>query len=226
MAPPAQVTISITTTSQPIPYNPLPEPKWPTITIDGVDVPPPAVQPTTSPSGFQIVVLNSAGDLSLMSNIVANSILPIWPDGNGGWIGTYRYMYDNLANALLGAGDPQQQIVLAASFGMDLAMMPTPVAVEQLMLVGAGPQFQQWVNADMPSESGEWTEFCVNYALIGGSGYGYGQATEQYAFQGDDDPVQTTITATLQNNPPPPTMPSDPPPEAAPPVDAEPPESY
>jgi hypothetical protein len=229
MAPPAQVTISIATISQPIPNAPLPDAKWPTITIDGVEVPPPTKQPTPYPSGFQIVVLNSAGDLSQMTNIVANAILPIWPDGNNGWIGTYRFMYDDLANTILGAGDPQQQIVLAASFGMDLAMIPTPVAAEQLMAVGAGPQLQQWLNADTPSEGGEWTEYCTNYAMIGNSGSGYGQATEQFDFGGDNVQVETTISVTLQNNQPPPTEPPPPPvpdPQPEPPVQAEPPASY
>jgi hypothetical protein len=207
MARPTEVTVSISTSSQEIPSTtPLPEASFPQITLNGVEIPQPSFVPRDLPSGFQIVVMNSAGDFSDPANIIANDYEPVWPDNLNGWDDTYRFMYENLVNGILGAGDPQQQLVFVASYGLDLGMFPTAVTVETLLNLGAGPQLQQWINTSSPSESGDWVDYPVDYAMIGGSAYGYGQATEKFDYAGGEgNPVKTSISVTLTNNPEPPT---------------------
>jgi hypothetical protein len=205
MARPTEVTISIETSSQEIPLNPFPPPQFPSISLNGTAIPSPSYVPP-APSGFQVVVMNSAGDLSDPANIVANSYEPIPSGSVGGWYDTYQFMYDGLARDIFAAGDPQQQLVFVASYGLDVAMLPTPAVAELLLNLGAGPQFQKWLSTDVPSEGGDWTEYPADYVLIGGSGYGYGQGTEQFDYTGvDEQSVTTHVSVTIQNNPEPPT---------------------
>jgi hypothetical protein len=204
MARPDQVTVAISTSSQVSPQNPLPNPVFPLIELNGATIPPPSFQPNSSPSGIQVVVMNAGGDLSDPANIISNKYNLVWPDVNIGWFDTYRYMFDNVANQVMGAGDPQQQLVFVASYGMDLGMFPTPDAVELLLGLGAGPQLQQWINSDSPSEGGDWVSYPVDYVMVGSSGLGYAQATEEFDYA-DGNAVKTSISVTLQNNPEPPT---------------------
>jgi hypothetical protein len=205
MARPAQVTVSISTSSQEIPEGQLPDAQLPTITLNDVAIPQPSI-PNNFPTGFQVVVMNASGDLSDPANIITNEALIVWADEEGGWDDTYRFMFDNAANQLLGSGDPQQQVVFVSSFGFDLGMFPNPSIAELLLGLGAGPQLQKWITTSTPSESGGWVDYPVDYVLIGSSGLGYGQGTEQFDYAGgEENPVQTTISVTLQNNPEPPT---------------------
>jgi hypothetical protein len=202
MARPAQVTVAISTSSQ---VGPLSQsPQFPQIELNGVAIPPPSFAPNSSQSGVQVVVMNSGGDLSDPANIISNQYNPVWPGSGNGWFDTYRYMWDNVANQVLGSGDPQQQLVFVATYGMDLGMFPTPDVVELLLSLGAGPQLQQWINTDMPSEGGDWVNYPVDYAMVGSSSLGYGLATEKYDYQ-QGNAVKTSISVTLENNPEPPT---------------------
>ncbi|MEA2412398.1 MAG: hypothetical protein QOC77_2959 [Thermoleophilaceae bacterium] len=207
MTRPAEVTIAVSTSSQPIPGTPpLPNAQVPQITLNDTLIPR-ATGPTDDyPTGVQVVVMNASGDLSDPANFITNSLNIVWGDVQGGWSDTYRYMWDNVANQIYGAGDPQQQVVIIATYGMDLGMFPTPDVVELFLSLGAGPQLQNWINTASPSESGGWVDYPADYVLIGSSSLGYGLGTEQFDFGGgEENPVKTNVSVTLQNNPEPPT---------------------
>jgi hypothetical protein len=204
MARPAQVTIDVSTSSQVIPETtPLQSASYPTITINGTAATP-SFAPQDWPSGVQVVVINSTGDLSDPGSIISDKYNLVWSDPNGGWWDTYSLMWDNVGKQILGSGDPQQQLVIAATYGMDLGMFPVATVVELFLGLGAGPALQEWINTATPSGGGDWVGFPANYVLIGSSGLGYGQGTEQYDYTGNS-PVDTSVSVTLDNNPEPPT---------------------
>jgi hypothetical protein len=207
MARPTEVVVEVATSSQPIGHSPLPNPQLPVISLNGSQIPQ-ADGPTNEfPSGVQVVVMNASGDLSDPANFITNNLNIVWPDPvNSGWYTTYRYMWDNVANQIYGSGDPQQQVVIVATYGLDAGMFPTPDIVELLLTLGAGPQLQNWINTASPSESGDWVDYPADYVLIGSSSLGYGQATEQFDFGGgEEQPVKTSVSVTLQNSPGPPS---------------------
>ena len=207
MARPTEVTIDVATSSQPIPGTPpFPNAQVPTVTLNGTQIPQPTGPVDTYPSGVLVIVANAAGDLSDPANFITSRLNNIWPDQNNYWYSTYRLMWDNVANQIYGSGDPQQQVVIAATYGMDLGMFPSPGAVELLLSLGAGPQLQNWINTPDPSESGDWVDYPADYVLIGSSSLGYGQATEQFDYAGGEEhPVKTNVSVTLQNSPGPPS---------------------
>jgi hypothetical protein len=208
MARPTEVTIDVSTSSQSIPgTSPLPNAQIPTVTLNGTQIPQPDGPTQNFPSGVLVVVMNASGDLSDPSNFISSKLNIIWPGQNNYWYDTYRLMWDNVANQIYGSGDPQQQVVIAATYGMDAAMYPSPDVVELFLSLGAGPQLQSWINLPSPSESGDWVDYPIDYVLIGQPALGYGQATEQldYAGPGEGQPVKTNVSVTLQNSPEPPT---------------------
>jgi hypothetical protein len=178
MAGPTQVTLEIkTTSSQMRDQSGTPVP--PQMTMNGQ----PFAQLKTppSPNGWQVVVLNPAGDLTSPSSIIANEWVSLYAP-QGGWMDTYQYMYSNIVNAVLNAGNLEQQIVILASFGLDANMPPTNDGLGLMLHLGAGPQLQTWeTSADTGSESGQLVAFPASYVLVGGSNYSYGQGYETYA---------------------------------------------
>jgi hypothetical protein len=207
MARPTEVVIDVSTSSQPVQGTTRPSAQPPVITLNGTQIPQ-ATGPTTDyPSGVQVVVMNAAGDLSDPANFITNKLNIVWADQNNYWYSTYRYMWDNVTNQIYGSGDPQQQVVIVATYGMDAGMFPTPDVVEVLLSLGAGPQLQNWINTPSPSESGDWVDYPADYVLIGSSSLGYGQGTEQFDFTGSEgQPVKTNVNVTLQNSPEPPSQ--------------------
>jgi hypothetical protein len=196
----------VSTSSQSMSSNPRPNAQVPKIALNDVTIPQASGPTDEYPSGVQVVVINSTGDLSDPSNIVTNNLNIVWADQNGNWSDTYRLMWDDVANQIYGSGDPQQQLVIVATYGMDLGMFPTPSVVEVLLSLGGGVQLQNWINTASPSESGGWVDYPADYVLIGSSSLGYGLGTDKYDFAGgEENPVQTNISVTLQNNPEPPT---------------------
>jgi hypothetical protein len=207
MARPTEVTVAVSTSSQPVPgQGPFPNAQVPVITLNDVQIPQATGPTAEDPTGVQVVVINATGDLSDPSNIISNNLNIVWRDQNNGWYTTYRQMWDNVANQIYGSGDPQQQLVIVATYGMDLAMFPTPDAVELFLSLGAGVQLQNWINTPTPSESGGWVDYPSDYVLIGQSALGYGQGTEEFDYvSGEENPVKTSLSVTLQNTPEPPT---------------------
>jgi hypothetical protein len=207
MARPAEVTIAVSTSSQEMSPNPRPNAQVPKIALNDVAIPQASGPTDEYPSGVQVVVMNSTGDLSDPASIITNNLNLVWADPQGGWDDTYRFMWDNVASQIYGSGDPQQQLVILATYGMDLGMFPAPDAIEVLLSLGAGVQLQNWINTASPSESGGWVNYPVDYVLVGSSSLGYEQGTDKFDFAGgEDNPVQTGLSVTLQNNPEPPTL--------------------
>src|SRR4051794_40623111 len=134
MAPPPEVTIDVSTSSQPIPGTPpFPNAQIPTVTLNGNAIPTPTGPTNGFPSGVLVIVANAAGDLSDPANFISSTLNIVWPDQNNYWYSTYRLMWDNVANRIYGSGDPQQQVVIAATYGMDAGMFPSPDIVELLL---------------------------------------------------------------------------------------------
>jgi hypothetical protein len=207
MARPAEVVVEVATSSQVVPGGASrPNPQLPVISLNGTQIPQ-AEGPTNElPSGVQVVVMNASGDLSDPANFITNNLNIVWADQNNYWYTTYRYMWDNVANQIYGSGDPQQQVVIVATYGMDVGMFPTPDIVELLLSLGAGPQLQNWINTPSPSESGDWVDYPADYVLIGSSSLGYGLSTEEFDTNpSEGQAVKTSVSVTLQNNPEPPS---------------------
>jgi hypothetical protein len=184
----------------------LPAPQPPTITLNGQPIATPP-GPWT-PNGFQVVVLDSTQDLTAPASVISNHYANVWQGQNGEWWSTYTTMFDNVTTQILGSGDPEEQVVILASFGLDVAMVPNPVAIEQFLLRGAGPQLQQWATQPLPSEGGWYIQYPANYILIGDSEFEYNEGFEKFEFATQtNEPIQTSFSATLENVAPPPLGP-------------------
>jgi hypothetical protein len=192
-----QVTIDVTAYSQTMSSWEDP-PQVPQITIDGTAVSGASNKPYTA-SGWQLIVLDSAKDLTTAGAVLSNQFISLQQDG-GNW-GMWEGMYAMLTTQLLTSGNTGMQIVIVASYGMDANIPPTNDALELLLQYGAGPELQSWLtnpNIDIGSESGDWTGYPANYILIGASALGYGNGTEAVEL-GTGSPITTTATATFAN---------------------------
>jgi hypothetical protein len=195
--PPPQAVFEISTTSTDMPNpNQLPPPQLPTITVNGQ---PFGQLPTPgTPNGWQVLVLDPSGDLTNPSSIVTNVTIGLQADGTS-WMSTYEWMYSSMVKTVLTAGNVEQQIVFAVSYGLDAGMAPSNDGLELLLQLGAGPQLQGWeTTADVGSQSSEWVGYPTSYILVGGSNYGYGQGYEAFATTGGD-PAPATLSVTLDN---------------------------
>jgi hypothetical protein len=213
MAVPAQAAIEITATSQEMPnWQDLPAAQPPTITMNGepfATLPDPSV-----PNGWQVVVINATADLTDPANILYNDFLLLQAD-SGEWGSTYTWMYDQMLKEVLDAGNPNEQLLLLASFGLDGNMPPPNDALEFLLERGAGQELQKWeTTSDSGSESNEFIGYPAAYALVGGSGFQYGEGTEGLDME-NSGTASTTVNITLDNNVPPGGAGDSPPPEAA-----------
>lgn len=201
MAPPAEVTFDIVSTSQVI-QNGESAPNPPKITVNGQPFPtPPPI--SAFATGFQVVTMKAYGDFSDPSNIVTNQYIPLVPDANGAWWDTWQNWYDYLVLTALTFGNPDQLMLILASYGLDNNMAPTAELLHFAFDYGAGPLIQAWEqSADYGSGGGSWTSQPANYILLGFSSQGYGQGNEAYQSQ-YPGPVTTTLSVTLTNNVPP-----------------------
>jgi hypothetical protein len=200
MAAPAQVEIAISTSSAPIQnWQDMPTPQPPSITLNGQPLPAPANGPPYTPNGCQVVVLASSDDITQPSSIISNDY-QIVGDQQGSWGESYRWMWDDVATQIMSSGDVEQQIVIIATFGLDVLMTPTAASFELFLGRGAGTLLQQWGLLPYISEGGYYIQYPANYALIGNSGYGYDEGYEAFDYTTEyDTPVQTTLTATIDN---------------------------
>jgi hypothetical protein len=201
MAGPAQVEIEIVTQSSPIPnWQDMPAPAPPKITLNGEPLSAPTNGPAWTPNGCQVVVFSSSEDLTQPSSIISNLYQQV-ANMQGNWSESYRWMYDNIATQIMSSGDVEQQIVLVATFGLDVEMLPTAAPFELFLNLGSGKQLQEWGLVPSISEGGYYIEYPANYALIGNSAYGYGEGFEQcdYTTTDSSDTITTTLTATIDN---------------------------
>lgn len=189
----AQATFAINAFSQTMPAWSSPT-KVPQITVNGNPFPQPPNAPTQG-SGFQVVILDAtASDFTNPAAVRSNTWTQLQND-SGSWMSTYSWMYASIHRQVLTAGDPDTQIVLLASYGIDANMPPTTDALELLLSLGAGADLQKWeTSVDVGSQSGQWVAYPAAYAFAGNPAYGYGEGTEQCSYfqQGD------TVTASIQ----------------------------
>ncbi|HWA84540.1 MAG TPA: hypothetical protein VG820_13945 [Fimbriimonadaceae bacterium] len=166
--------------------------------LNGQAVPPPSS--LNFPTGFQIVVFNSEMDITSPAAILANNYQYVVPEGNtSNWADTIQYTYAGIVETILVSGNIQNQIIMLASFGLDLNMCPTNEALSTLLNYGANSKIQYWeTNADCGSQVGNsssWTSFPASYIMIGGSGWGYGGGYETLLTTAG----QATLSATLDS---------------------------
>lgn len=198
MAGPSQVTISISTQAQSMEFGKLPAPQPPTITLDGNALPAPS-QESYWPTGFQVVVLDPAQDITQPSAIVSNEYQQMIVEDDN-WGSYYQYMYRNLVQQVLTSGNVQTQLVLVASYGLDLNAPPTNEAIELFLGLGADGQVQQWIADAVDAGSQDGDYLCAtpaNYILAGNPGTPYGQANE--LFQTGSDPQKSELTFQVGN---------------------------
>jgi hypothetical protein len=197
MTPGQQVTVSISTYSQV--YQTYPSSgQPPKITLNGNPFPQPRNQPPNFGTGAQLAVLDPTKDITSPAAIVSNQYLPVISQG-GSWMTSYEWMWANAVRQLLTSGNPDAQIVILATFGLDANMPPTSDALAMFLPLGAGPLLQQWeTSVDVGSQSGNWVGFPANYILIGNPGYGYGEGTEAYQ-AATQNSITTSAQATLTN---------------------------
>lgn len=192
MPGPTQVDLEIVTTSQAMPTYKQQAGTPPKITMNGNPFPTPQRAPVT-PSGWQLVVLDSFGDMTDPASIRVNQYIALIPDSNGYWYDTYSWTYDSIGRMILSAGDLETQRVFLASYGWDVNAPPTAFALQLLLRIGGGSGLQYWgMHVDRGSESG-WVGFPGNYILVGGSSYEYGEGHEVY-----DGPKSNPVVSTLQ----------------------------
>lgn len=192
-----QVQIDVTTQSQQISSGNDPA-QVPTITLNGNALSGATNKPVTA-SGWQLVVLDSAQDMTQPAAVLSNLYTSLQEDG-AGW-GDWEAMYEIMLTQALTSGNTGMQIVIVASYGLDANIPPTNPGLQMLLGYGAGPQLQAWLNAglDVGSEGGDWTSQPVNYILIGASSLGYGLGTEAYELSANFQPITSTATATFAN---------------------------
>jgi hypothetical protein len=200
--PAQQVEVSITTQSQKMLTNPLPDAIVPKITMNGTPIPAPAGK-SPYPTGWQVVVIDAFKDMTDPASIISNKY--VWITLNSGsWGSTYQNMYKGMVRQTLLSGNLQQQLVLIASYGLDNNMPPTNDGLELLMEYGGGAQLQQWeLNCNPGSQIGGEKQLVgapANYILIGRSSDSYGMGNEKFE---RGDPVTSNLTVTLRNPVPP-----------------------
>lgn len=197
--PAKQVTFEITTSSQQINY---PWPKtpvqYPSITMNGAAFPTPP-QGGNAPTGWQVVILDQSQDLTTPGAILLNQYVNAFAASNtNSWMSTYHYMYSTALRRLLTSGNPGNQLLITASFGLDNNMPPTNDGFAAFIDYGAGPQLQQWAtHCDTGSQVGNntsWTSIPASYIMAGANSMSYGQGYETYNRQAGP----TSLTATFQ----------------------------
>jgi hypothetical protein len=191
-----QVAIAVSTQSEPVSsWND--QTTLPSITIDGNPVANEPQRPPTA-SGWQVVVLDQAADLTSAAAVLSNRFVWLQQD-NGAW-SYWEAMYSIMTTQILTSGNTGSQIVLVASYALDVNIPPTNDALELLLTYGAGPQLQSWLTGgfDIGSEGGNWTNTPANYVFIGASGLGYGNGTEEFNV-GTDGIITAGVTANFAN---------------------------
>lgn len=201
--PMEKVEVVVTTSSEIMQYHALPPAKPPKITMNGQQVAAIA-QPPYMPTGWQFVVLDPTKDIKSPAAILFNAYLQLTPaSGSNYWMSTYQYMYNRMVKSYLVSGNYEQQIFIAASYGLDANTPPTTDALHLLLDYGAGARLQYWeTHCDAGSQVGNdnsWTSFPANYIFVGSSSLSYGQGAEVFERPSSGNSVTSTLTTTLTN---------------------------
>lgn len=175
---------SITTSSRIMSANDLPMPAPPVVSINGKPLI--AQGNPSSPTGYRVLVFDDTMDYQNPSAILLNSYVPlIKPSDSNRWTDIYTYVYDGIVREILSAGNPDRQLVILSSFGLDKEMAPNNAALSLLLGYGAGPEVQKWENAtsgggSQVANSSSWVSFPANYIFVGFSNRDYGQGSEVF----------------------------------------------
>lgn len=201
-----QISIAMSTSSQIMTWNStppwLPAAQPPTIKVNGLAIQP--SNPPSSPTGFQIVIFDITQTIPTPASILINQWLSVYPSQeNNNWWNTYDSIYSGIVNNLLVYGNPENQLVVLASYGLDANMAPDNDALEFLMNYGAGQQLQTWMKTCDPGSQVDnptsWVSYPANYLFVGSGGIAYGHGSEIYqAAQGSNTSVTSTLNVTMQ----------------------------
>jgi hypothetical protein len=197
------VEVVVTTSSQVMQYHALPKPQPPRITMNGQPVGQ-ISQPPYMPTGWQMLLLDPTKDIKTPAAVLANIYIQLSPaSGSNYWVSTYGYMYNRMVKTRLVSGNYEQQIMILASFGLDLNAPPNSDALNLMLDYGAGPQVQYWethCNAgSQVANDNSWTSFPANYIFVGTSSMGYAQGAEVFQTAQSGTSVQSTLKTTLSN---------------------------
>jgi|SRR5271165_1869351 len=173
-----QISIAISTSSTQMNWPNLPPLQYPTMTVGGLAIPP--YSDTGFPNGFWLVVFDVTKDIPTPASFLVNECFGIPQDGSGSWALLYDSMYASIVTTLLSAGNPANQLVILASYGLDMDMAPDNDAYALLLSYGAGPQLQEWVSGCDPGSMSAWVGIPANYLFVGFGGAGYGGGSEIY----------------------------------------------
>lgn len=195
-----EVPISINTWSQPISI-PWPAPKPPEIRL-GSELLLPAQKPS-SPSGFQLVLLDPTEDITQPSAIRANEYVCFFSkDNTHQWVTTYNYTYAQVVTVASISGNPFDNILIVASFGLDAGMAPTNAFLRLLLAAGAGRGVQAWEHyPDIGSQVANpdsWVSRPANYLFVGVPGLPFDNPFgEVYDLAESETPVSSSLQAAI-----------------------------
>jgi hypothetical protein len=205
---PSAIQINVSTSSQEINWSTqipnLPAAIPPTIQVNGINIQPST--PSVSPTGFQLVVFDITQTIPTPASILVNQYLPVTAaqygsPGDNSWASSYAYVYSWLVNYLLLNGNPTNQLIILASYGLDANMAPDNDGLAELINNGAGSQLQYWLkHCDPGSQVGNptsWVSYPANYIFIGFGDSGYGAGNEIYQSAGSSNSVKSSLNVTL-----------------------------
>jgi len=203
-----QISIQVATSSQVMNWSPvppfLPAAQPPAITVNGLAIQPSTTAPT--PTGFQLVVFDITQTIPTPASILVNEWLSVFPAGNDSNLWTYYgSIYEGLVNDLLSYGNPANQLMILASFGLDADMAPDNEAYATMFNYGGGNQLQTWMKScDPGSQLGNptsWVSFPANYILVGLAGVGYGGGSEIYqAAQSSQNSIKSSLNVNVSQD--------------------------
>lgn len=196
----AGVPLVITTSSRGIQYSPnMGGAQLPSITLGGQALTP--AQSPTWPTGFQMVLLDVRGSVG-PDDVRLNKYYPLYSSGDGSsWMQSYVWVYQRMLHDILVSGDPDNYLIMVASYGLDNNMAPPDAFVRMLFSAGAGKTLQYWLtHCDIGSQAGggSWVAFPANYIFVGYSPSYYGLGKGELHETGDyQHPVNSTLSITL-----------------------------
>jgi len=205
---PSSIQINVATSSQEINWSTqvpnLPPAIPPTIQVNGINIQPST--PSISPTGFQLVIFDINQTIPTPASILVNQYLAVTAaqygsPGDSSWASSYANVYSWLVNYLLLSGNPNDQLIILASFGLDANMAPDNDGLAALINNGAGSQVQYWLkNCDPGSQVGNatsWVSYPANYIYVGFGNSGYGAGNEIYQSAGSSNSVKSSLNVTL-----------------------------
>jgi hypothetical protein len=200
------ISIDISTTSTVTKWSAqephLPPAQLPTVTVNQLKIQPARIPST--PTGLQLVVFDITQAIPTPASILVNEYFGVFPlsSNSNSWSSTYYNIYGTMIFRLLGAGRPENQLVLLASFGFDFNMAPNNEAYSLLLSYGAGQALQTWENTSGGggSQIGDptsWVSFPANYLFVGFGSVGYGAGQELFERSSQGNTVSSRLRVTV-----------------------------